>query len=224
MTNSPTTPCPHCGVRSSGTFCPACGARLAAQGRFTPWQLVGLLGATAGVAVIWALSGPSRAGKSAAASAAAVPTAVAPDISSMSPREQFGRLADKVETAMESGDTATVVRFLPMAEQAWTNLTAADRDIDARFHVSLLWARVGQAPAALAQADTIQASVPSHLFADYLRAIIADVQADTSSARRSRTSFREHYAAEIALNRQEYQAHRAMLDQFLATIPTKRTN
>jgi hypothetical protein len=263
VTDSPATPCPNCGARSTGKFCTACGTRLApltcaacgdslapgsrfcvhcgapaggATGnpvsasrtsvpnasRLSPWQIVGLLGVVAAVAAIWALTGPGRKpAVTPVPASGTTPAAVAPDISNMSPREQFGRLADKVETAMESGDTATVVRFYPMAEQAWTNLATVDRDLDARFHLSLLRARIGHAPAALAQADTIAASAPRHLFADYLRAIIGDFQADSTAARRARQNFREHFAAEIALNRPEYQAHRQMLDQFLATIPAK---
>lgn len=242
--------CSLCGARLGPVMCSACGGTLASGSRYcahcgvvvgstseipvrrtwnssismrdlTSWQLVGLLGAIAAIALLWAFTAPS--GKPGApAPGAATAASVVPDISNLSPREQFGRLADKVEAAMESGDTATVVRFFPMAEQAWNSLAAADRDLDARLHVGLLRARIGHAPAALAQADTIAAAASSHLFADYLRAIIGDFQSDSIAARRARESFREHFASEIALNRPEYQAHRQMLDQFFATIPRKR--
>jgi hypothetical protein len=136
-------------------------------------------------------------------------------------REQFTRLGDRVETAMENGDTATVVQFFPMAETAFGNLTPDERDVDARFHISLLRARVGHFSAGMAQADSIAAIAPSHLFVFYLKAIISDFQRDTTAAKRARQAFREHFAAEVATNRPEYQAHRQLLDQFLKTIPNK---
>ena len=122
---------------------------------------------------------------------------------------------------MEAGDTATVVKFFPMVEQAFTNLTASDRDADARFHVSLLRARIGHFPAGLAQLDSIAAGAPTHLFVYYLKAIIADFQHDTVAAARARQDFRKHFDAEMATNKPEYVAHRQMLDQFLKTIPAK---
>ena len=120
---------------------------------------------------------------------------------------------------METGDTATVVKFFPMVEAAFENLAPADRDIDARFHISLLRSRIGHFPAGLAQADTIATAAPTHLFVYYLKAIIADFQHDTTVAKRARQDFRAHFSAEVATNRREYQAHRQMLDQFLKSIP-----
>jgi hypothetical protein len=180
----------------------------------TPWRIVEVMAFVAALAVIWAVSGT---GKGAPVSTGAPPAA--PDISNLPPREQFGRLADRVETAMEGGDTATVVKFFPMAETAFANLSTTDRDIDARFHVSLLRARIGHFPAGLAQADSIAAIAPTHLFVYYLRAIINDFQNDTVAARKARQGFREHFDKEIATQRPEYAAHRQMLDQFLKSIP-----
>jgi hypothetical protein len=188
----------------------------------TPWRVAVTLGFVAILAVIWAVT---RSGGAAAAGASPAPVGapVAPDISNLSPREQFGRLADRVETAMENGDTTTVVKFYPMVEAAFTNLSATERDNDSRFHIGLLRARIGHFPAGVAQADTILASVPTHLFAFYLKAIVADFQHDTAAAKRARGDFRKHFDAEIALNRPEYEAHRSMLDQFLLTTPAAAT-
>jgi hypothetical protein len=211
--------CAHCGAPAGGP-----GARLQSPapglpsaGISTPWRIVGGLAVVAAAAVIWAVS----RGGSANPAVGAVPTATAPDISNLSPREQFSRLADRVETAMENGDTTTVVRFFPMVEQAFTNLSMGDRDADARFHIALLRSRVGHFPAGLAQVDSIAASAPSHLFVYYLKAIIADFQNDTVTAKRARQDFRKHFDKEVATGRPEYVAHRQMLDQFLATIPAK---
>lgn len=240
--------CASCGTRIDGLQCGACGAPRLPGTRFcancgaaagtpaatvrtatvrtpaggfwsNPWSITGAIGVVALAGVIWAVS--QRAGNTSAANpgGAGGSVASAPDISNLSPREQFARLADKVEAAMESGDTTTVVQFYPMVEAAYTNLSAADRDLDARFHIGLLRARIGHFPAGLAQVDSMQAKVPAHLLAFYLKAIIADFQHDTTAAKRARQDFRKHFDKEIATGRPEYVAHRQMLDQFLTSIP-----
>jgi hypothetical protein len=45
-----------------------------------------------------------------------------PDISSMSPRERFDRLYNRIMTAAENGDEETVTNFSPMALSAYTML------------------------------------------------------------------------------------------------------
>lgn len=213
--------CVHCGAQAGDRT--ATGTAGLAAG-LTPWRLVILLTAVAGVAVIWVMTrpgvtaGPVSAPGQVAAAPGAAPGAP-PDISKMTPREQFARLADLIETAMAAGDSAKVVRFFPMAESAFATLTDSTRDNDARFHMGLLQVRVGHAPAALAQADSMTKGAPSHLLASYVRAIVGDIQNDPTAAKKARQAFREHFAAEVALNRPEYQMHREMLDQFLATIP-----
>jgi len=250
MTTHPDPRCPDCGTPASGRYCSGCGRPLAAApcadcgatlapnarfcaacgrpaatgvanpGRPAPARLgrpvvLGalLLVVAAAVTIVVARS---------AGTDSSPPVPVAPDLSSMTPREQFARLADRIERAMAAGDTATVVQFFPMAEAAFGNLLPGDRDADARFHVALLRARIGHAPAALAQADSIAASDSTHLFVDYLRAIVHDFDGDTVAAAAARQDFRAHYATEIATARPEYTAHQQMLEQFLATVPVTR--
>ena len=204
--------CVHCGAAASG---PATGGSA-----FTPWRVVAVLGMLVAIVVIWVVKRPGGdATREATITTGAAPAARAPDISNLSPREQFGRLADKIEGAMAGGDSATVVRFFPMAEQAFANLSDTDRDNDARFHMGLLQIGVGRPFAALAQADTLNAKAPKHLLASYIRAIVGDLQGDTAGAAKARRAFRENFAAEVGTNRSEYQVHRDTLDQFLATIP-----
>lgn len=240
--------CPSCGAQRSSANCRKCGADLAAGARFcsgcgvsqtgddrtgasytqatggrswqwTPWRITGILTVVALIAVTWAATRrpPVQPGPDAPVGLAGA----APDLSNLTPREQFTRLADRVESSVQAGDTATVVRFFPMVEGAFSNLPASDRDADARFHLSLLRAQVGHFPGAIAEIDTIVAGAPTHLFADYLRAIMADLQGDTAAAHRARLAFRTHFEAEISARRPEYAAHRGLLDAFLKLAPAK---
>ena len=136
------------------------------------------------------------------------------DISKMSLSEQYIRLMDKVTAAAENGDSATVVNFTPMALGAYTNLPAADRDIDARFHAALLQTNVGMFAGALALADTITTAAPNNLMATYIRVIVAQLQGDSTTAKAERAMFRDHFDAEMKKKRPEYEAHTAMLENY----------
>jgi hypothetical protein len=141
-----------------------------------------------------------------------VPAGRAPDISQMSPKERFARLNDRVMQAAEAGDTAFVGNFTPMALGAYAQLDTVD--IDSRYHAAMLHAGVKDYPAALALADTIAAESPNNLFADLIRATVAKEKGDDATFRRERAKFLQHFDAEIAKPRDEYQEHRAVLDAF----------
>jgi hypothetical protein len=141
-----------------------------------------------------------------------VPAGPAPDISRMTPRERFDRLFNRIMQAAESGDTAQVVRFTPMALGAYAQLDSADAD--ARYHAAVLRLQVGDVPGALALADTILARTPGHLFGYVVRGDAADLQGDTAAARRAARDFLAHYAAEMGAGRIEYREHAAVIDEF----------
>ena len=86
----------------------------------------------------------------------------------MSPEERATRLYNRVMTLHTQGKVDSADFFLPMAIQAYTMLPALD--VDARYHIGVLQLTAGNAPAALAQADSIRRAVPTHLFAFMLRA------------------------------------------------------
>ena len=46
----------------------------------------------------------------------------------------------------------------------------------------------------------------------FVQAIVADFQGDKAKAEAARADFRKHYDAEIAKKRDEYEAHRALLE------------
>jgi hypothetical protein len=181
--------------------------------------MIGLGGAVAGTLVIvaavallvWLLGGRSR--DAAPAISAATATA-APDISNMTPREQFQRLADRVQTAVESNNRAEVTQFLPMVEGAYQNLLPGDRDIDARFHIALLRAQTGNPQAATAEIDSILTAVPDHLFGHYLRAVVADIENRPADARAARDAYVAAYREQLASSLPEYDAHKPLLEQF----------
>ncbi len=215
--------CANCGTRLPGNV-PSGVARTKPEQNGRHWittHRVSLgLGLAAVVTIIWAAVA-SRGDTPASSPSATTPAAdgTPPDISNLSPQQRFLRLADRIQSAVQQGDTTTVVRFFPMMEAAYDGLSTEERDLDSRFHLSLLQAEVGHFEGAEAQADTIEAADPNHLLAHYLRALIADFKGDVAAARAARAAFRADYDAEVATTRPEYVAHRSLLEQFLATTP-----
>jgi hypothetical protein len=140
--------------------------------------------------------------------------APAPDISRMSPEEQAQRLFDRVMILEEQGKTDSVRFFMPMAIGAYQMLPAMS--LDAHFDVGLLQLTAGDPAAALAEADTIQQQVSTHLFAFVLRARAFEARGDSAAARQPYRDFLKNETAERARDRQEYQEHRNILDAFHA--------
>jgi hypothetical protein len=136
----------------------------------------------------------------------------APDISQMSPEERANRLFNRVMILEEAGKGDSVRFFLPMALGAYNQLPALDPD--ARYHIGLLQLAGGDVQAALAQADTIQRSAPTHLFIYVLRAHAFQQSGNTQQERRAYTEFLRNEAAETAKNRPEYTDHREALSNF----------
>lgn len=212
--------CAQCGTAAvaGARFCAGCGAALATGGRGGvpereprgPWVVAAALSVMAVALVLWAATkrGDGQApGVTAAAPAAATP----PDLSTMTPREQFTRLNDRIMAAAQGGDSATVIRFWPMAAQAYQNLLPGDLDVDARYHMATLHLLLGQLPEALALADTMMAESPDNLLAWYLRGVVADFEGDPAAARTARDAFLTHFDTEMASGRQEYVDHADLL-------------
>ena len=235
-------PCPGCGTALplGARFCQGCGTAVSGTGTQvphaarpgsgaltnnpTPWIVAGILCVVAIGSIVYSArsrnepAGPNMANAGnatgVAANADSIAVVRAPDISNMTPRERFTRLADRIQTAIEARDSSQVFRFFPMAEGAFTQLPAADRDIDARYHMGMLWAQVGEFAKAKAQTDSLMAAAPGNLFGYYLYAMLAEFQGDSATARKSRTDFRDHYASELKQGRPEYKEHAPFLDQY----------
>ncbi len=135
-----------------------------------------------------------------------------PDISQMSPEERATRLYNRVMMLHTQGKADSAAFFLPMALQAYTMLPALD--VDAHYHIGVLDLTGGNAAAALAQADAIRRTVPTHLFGYMLRARGLELERDTAGARRAYRDFLRHEAAERTRRRPEYGEHAENLDAF----------
>lgn len=195
-------------------FCHRCGHRTA-SGRHerVVWAAAFITCAvfTAFIAMRAGGMNPAPAPNSAAAAPAAT-GAAAIDLSSMTPRERFDRLFDRVMAASERGDQAEVTRFSPMAIMAFAQLDAVDQD--ARFHAGLLHLASGDAAGALAQADSMQARDPEHLLALLIRATVAAQAGDQAESTRARAALEAAWDREIARELPEYVDHRPSLDTF----------
>ncbi len=151
----------------------------------------------------------------------APPTGVAaPDISQMSPEERAQRLFDRVMRLDEAGKSDSVRFFLPMALGAYEQLRALS--LDGHFDVGLLKLAGGDPAGALAEADTIRRQIPTHLFADILRARALEAQKDARGARVAYQSFLKNEAGERARRRPEYADRSNLLDAFHADAVSHR--
>jgi len=211
--------CHACGAQLSANvrFCHKCGAAVgggqAAGWRLgVPWGVAGAaLGALVTV-VVMRLGGGSPPGEPTTLGG---PVGVRPpDISQMSPEERANRLFNRIMILDEAGKTDSVQFFLPMALGAYNQLPALD--VDARYHIGLIELAGHQPAGALAQADTILRTIPTHLFGYMLRADAYRQQGNRPGERRANADFLRHEGAELARNRPEYTDHREPLNAFHA--------
>jgi hypothetical protein len=220
------TSCPACDapLAADAKYCHRCGRAVTAGGSAerTPWLIAWGVVALCLAGIVYFVTHkpgeqarPDMANTGAPAAAGGGPSGGAgqpPDISQMTPKERFLRLHDRIMSAAGQGDSATVTRFAPMALAAYGMLDTIDNDL--RYHAAAIHLRLGDYSEALALADTIQVTAKHHLFADMLRAEVAQARGDRAGFARSRQDFLAHYDAELALKRPEYQEHQAMLDAF----------
>ena len=221
--------CGHCQAKLSpqARFCHRCGrpvgqaAAPAAKSDRTTWLLAGTVCLLLVAGIVYrvtrdasqpAAADMANAGTSAGGPAGRGPSGPAPDISTMTPRERFDRLYNRIMQASERSDSAEVERFTPMALGAYHQLET--RDADARYHAAVLQMQVGDFPAARALADTILKESPGHLFGYVVRGTAARFQNDLAAVARAQRDFLSHYAAEMGAKRVEYLEHKPVIDEF----------
>lgn len=203
-------------------FCAKCGALAgggaSARGDRKPWVVAAAVGAALLFGVLAMVVRGGSGAPAAATSAPAAPFAggaaagTPPDLSTMTPRERFDRLYNRIMRASESGDQQTVTTFTPMALQAYEQLDSVDAD--ARFHLATLKLHTGDVAGATAIADTLLVESPDHLFGYVIRGTVARWQKDEKALTKAYTEFLARYDKEIAANRIEYTDHKRMLDDF----------
>jgi tetratricopeptide (TPR) repeat protein len=201
-------------------FCNQCGVAAAAQAAPAPARQPVLAWAVAGVAVA-ALAGvliaPRLAGNAQPAAAAAItqqagapvpPGAGDPsqiDLASMTPRERADRLFNRVMQGAANGDTTQLGFFAGMAIQAYGMVP--ERNADLHYHLGELYRVTGDAASARAQADTILAADPEHLFGLYGAAQAEQARGNGDAAKAMYQRFLDAYAAQVARNLPEYREH-----------------
>jgi hypothetical protein len=225
--------CSNCGTQRDGAACAGCGAAVSPAARFcsscgltvgsgpgtvsrdrTPWVVAALAmaGLMAVLLIMLVRKSPGAAAPAEVAGSSNASGEAPPDISNMSPRERFNRLYNRIMTAAQSGDEATVTRFTPMALMAYAQLDTIDAD--ARYHVALLKVHTGEVDASRALADTILAQNPGHLFGYIIRGTVARFRKDQPELKRAYADFLKRYDAEMKAARPEYAEHQTSLDDF----------
>lgn len=130
----------------------------------------------------------------------------------MSAEERAQRLFDRVMRLNEEGKADSVRFFMPMALGAYQQLPALS--LDAHFDMGLLQVTGGDPASALAEADAIRQSVPTHLFGFVLRARALQARGDARGAAQAYRDFLKNESAERARRRPEYDEHSRILDAF----------
>ncbi len=229
--------CSSCGASLTTRSCAVCHTALSAQARFchrcgqpvaagsqsprserTAWLVASVLCLLLVGGIVYKVSGggapaaPIPDMANTGADPRERPAERAPDISSMTPRERFDRLFNRIMQAGERQDSLEVRRFTPMALGAYQQLD--DRDIDARYHAAVLHIGVGDFAPAYALADTIARESPHHLFGSIIRGTAAGLQGDSAAAAMAERQFLKDYPGEMAAKRVEYLEHRPVIEEF----------
>ena len=132
------------------------------------------------------------------------------DLASMTPRQAADRLFERVMRTLSAGDTAQARAFLPMALAAYQRVP--ELDIDAHYHLGTLHLFAEDPIAARAEADTILAADPNHLFGLFVAAQAEKMQGNSAVARDLYQRFLEAYPTEAQRALSEYQAHQLALE------------
>lgn len=216
--------CRECGnpLPRGARFCNMCGAPAAAgaapaatRAPVLPWAVAGL----ALLALIAVVLVPRLGGRGEREAAVQPPFAPAPgpaagapagnpgavDLSSMSPREAADRLFNRVMTAASTGDSTQARQFVPMAVMAYQRVDSLDAD--GRYHLAALHLVAGDYAAARAQADTLLATNPTHLFGLFSAAEAERSLGNQAAARELFRRFLQSYDSEIARKLPEYEEH-----------------
>lgn len=215
--------CTQCGEALTGEFCPKCGAQkrsvsggsvaTGAGSSQTNWIVPAGILVVAVVIALFFLMRINNGGTTVGLPPQGVSTAALPDLSQMTPREQFDRLYNRVMQAAEQGDAATMQQFSPMALTAYGMLEEVDAD--ARYHAALLKLHTGDVAGSAIMADSIEAETPGHLLGFIIRGTLAKWQNDPTALAEVYAAFLVAYDEEMTAGRPEYDEHERSIQGFL---------
>jgi hypothetical protein len=220
--------CAECGnpLPRGARFCNMCGAAAGATAAAPaatkpsplPWIVAGVaVLALAAVLLVPRLSRDEAAAPAVPGSTGGGPFAAAPqgapgggdpravDLSQMTPREAADRLFNRVMTAASTGDSAQAKQFQPMAVMAYQRVEGLDAD--GRYHLAALHLIGGDFAAARAEADSILAANPTHLFGLFTAGEAEARRGNQAAARDFYQRFLQAYDAEMAKSLAEYREH-----------------
>ncbi|MFW5952165.1 MAG: zinc ribbon domain-containing protein [Gemmatimonadota bacterium] len=234
--------CPSCGAEADAGahYCAECGEALRERPSkpftaYLPWILSGLALVVFAAAITLFVQdqaatrvgddpmtggiisgGGGQAGEAPAmggdaAGGSAMPSAE--ELAQMSPRDAADRLFNRAMTAGET-DAERAPFFAQMGVEAYRRVPAAEVDADVRFHVGLLQLVRDDPAAARAEADTILGNEPGHLLGLYLALEAARAAGEEAGAAELEDRLREGVASTDLGSRQEYDAHRRLLEDF----------
>lgn len=209
--------CAACGADLTGgvTFCHQCGAPQAvAATSASPTKLLWFafpLILTVAFVVGW-LASQTQVPPPAPNQAPNGQPGAARDISTLPPLEQAHELWNVVMTAYEAGDQEAVGLHGPIALQAYAATGPAS--LDTHYHLGMIHVAMGDASGASAEADSLAASVPNHLFATLLRSYVAEINDDQAALGVAFDRFLANIETELATGRQEYSEHARGIEGF----------
>jgi tetratricopeptide (TPR) repeat protein len=143
-----------------------------------------------------------------------LPPRTAPTVQPYRPLQEADLFFDRAMRAYESGDSAQAAFAGRIALEAYAMLDGLDPD--ARFHIGLLHQISGDLNAMLAQADSIETTFPTHLFAALLRYRVYLADGDSEKAQAAVSQFTQRYDMEMAQARPEYELHENLIERFKA--------
>ena len=137
-----------------------------------------------------------------------------PDLAAITPSERANRLYVRVMEYAAAGKADSVARFAPMVLAAHQMLPQPSAD--ERYHYGRVAEVVGSREIAAAQADTLLRDRPTSLLGLLLAARVARVNQKNALARSFDNRLLVALASELATRNQDYENHRAEIDQAVA--------
>lgn len=223
--------CDDCGgkLAPNAAFCGECGNPVGERPRkpakaYLPWVVTSLALIVFIVAMTFFVrqqAGPRAAGEPPSGGVIPLPGDTARpsggvDLASMSPREAADRLFDRTMREAEAGGSDRLEFFAEMGLQAYDALPPAEVDVDVRFHRGLLYLELDDSGAAGDEAAAIFSAEPDNLLGLILASRVATRAGDAAAATEYIERFRALYPQTDLSSREEYVAHRQLVENEFA--------